>query len=35
MNGAPDVNAVYNQEKDILWKFNRNRKTKTVAKLLN
>ena len=34
MNGALDANAVYNQEKGILWKFNCNRKTKTVAKLL-
>ena len=34
MNGAPDVNAVHNEEKDILWKLNCKRKTKTVANLL-
>ena len=34
MNDAPDVNAVHNEEKDILWKLNCKRKTKTVANLL-
>ena len=34
MNGAPDVNAVHNEEKGILWKLNCKRKTKRVRNLL-